>query len=199
MSSGTITYDVFISYPFDLSGQAKVIINKFIDVGLNVFHPSELNTGVNIVEETWQALAESWALVALISPGTMPPSVAVEIGAASAWQKPIYILIEGKGEFHVPVYFSKYQVYRTSEVDVVIDQIVKALSPMDDEIRETLISAYSELGIPTDRLLMQPMMIEKLNDTLWKNIHIRLPSERIMQELLRLRKQRELPRFRKKQ
>ena len=121
------TYDIFLSYPSDLQSQAEVVARKFTDAGLTAFDLSELGPTHNFVEETWQALAESWALVVIIKPDTMPPSVAVEIGAASAWQKPVYILIEAEGEYHLPVYFSKYETFKYSEIDIVVELILKSL------------------------------------------------------------------------
>lgn len=187
------TYDVFLSYPSDLASQAKFIVKKFADAGLIVFDFSEMKPSYNIIEEIWQALAESWAIVALIKPGIMPPSVAVEIGAASAWQKPIYILTEGEGKFNVPLYFSKFEVFKTSEIGKVVQLISKSLSPLSDEERLALVKAYSKLRVPTDKLFMEPGSIERLKD----ESGVKISGERIMQELLRLRKQGKLPKVRR--
>jgi len=193
------TYDVFLSYSLDLQSQAKVIANKFAHAGLAVFNLSEIGPGYNIVEETWQALAESWALVVLVEPGTVPPSVAVEIGAASAWQKPIYILTEGEGEYHVPAYFSKYEVFKSSEIEKVIELISQALKPLSDGDIQALAKAYVGLCIPTDRLLREPSSIERLRNILWKESGLRISGERMMQELIRLRKRGRLPKIQRRQ
>jgi hypothetical protein len=193
------TYDVFLSHALDLAPQAKVLARNFGDAGLTVFDISEVRPGYSIAEETWQALAESWAVVVLIRPGTMPPSVAVEIGAASAWQKPLYILTEGKGEYDVPVYISKYEVFKASEVPKVVQLIAAGLNPLTDQQREALIRGYSTIGLPTDRLLREPASIERLRKILWTESSINIPGERIMQELLRLRKRGKLPRVRRRQ
>ncbi|MHC4396668.1 MAG: hypothetical protein ACYS1A_13535 [Planctomycetota bacterium] len=189
------TYDVFLSYSLDLQGQARVIARKFADAGLAVFDLSEIGPAYDIVEETWQALAESWALVALIKPGTMPPSVAVEIGAASAWQKPVYILTETKGKYHVPIYLSKCEVFKSSEIQKVVKLISKGLKPLSDEEKEVLAKAYAKLGVPTDRLLREPASVERLRNVLWKESSLKISGERIMQELLRLRKRARLPKL----
>jgi len=189
------TYDVFLSYPSDLASQAKVIVKKFADAGLTVFDFSEIKPSYNIIEEMWQALAESWAIVALIKPGIMPPSVAVEIGAASAWQKPIYILTEGEGECHVPLYFSKFEVFKTSETGKVVQLISKSLNPLSDEERLALVKAYSKLRVPTDKLFVEPGSIERLKN----ESGVKISGERIMQELLRLRKQGKLPKVRRRE
>ena len=188
-------YDVFLSYSLDLQREAEVVAKKFTNAGLTAFDLSELGPGHNVVEETWQALAGSWALVVIIKPIAIPPSVAVEIGAASAWQIPVYILIEAKGRYHLPAYFSKYETFKSSEIAKVVDLILKGKKPLSDEDRQALAKAYVDLCIPTDRLLMEPGSIERLKNVLWKDSGLRISGERMMQELIRLRKSGKLPRI----
>jgi hypothetical protein len=193
------TYDVFLSYSPDLRDEAKVIIEKFAEEGLAVFNMFEIEQhSYNLGEEVWQALAESWAVVALIRPGGVPPFVAVELGAASAWQKPVYILTEGEVKYNVPLYFSKYHVFSASEIRKVVELILKGLNPLSDEERAALIKAYSTLRISTDKLLMEPASIERLKNMLWKESRVKISGERMMQELLRLRKRGKLPRVLKR-
>jgi nucleoside 2-deoxyribosyltransferase len=189
------THDVFLSHGLDLVREAKAIAKEFSDAGLTVFDASEIKPGYDIMEETWQALAESWAVVVLIKTGTMPPSVAVEIGAASAWNKPVYVLMEGKGEYHLPLYISQHEVFELSEVGKVVESIRDALRPMSEDQREILKQAYHTLGVPTDRLLQDPNSIDKLRRVLSKDAHTVVSGERIMQELLRLRKAGKLPKL----
>lgn len=192
------TYDIFISHSSDLRSQAEVVIEKFSDGGLCVFRDSDFAKGSNLANEAWQAIAESWAFVALIQSGTVNPSVAVEIGAASAWLKPIYILKLGQGEYDLPSPLTKYQVFHVSEIDHIIADIQRALRPFNDEERRYLLESYQSLGIPTDKLLTQPAKIDYLNNILLEKTGIKHSGERIMQELLRLRKRGKLPRLRKK-
>ncbi|MHC4742012.1 MAG: TIR domain-containing protein, partial [Planctomycetota bacterium] len=60
------TYDVFLSHGSELAREARNIAKKLSDAGLTVFDASEIKPGYNVMEETWQALAESWAIVVLI-------------------------------------------------------------------------------------------------------------------------------------
>jgi hypothetical protein len=199
MSENKKTHDVFLSYSFDLREEAKNIIEKFSKEGLVVFDMSEIKPGENFVKEIWQSLAESWAVVVLIKPGVVSPNVAVEIGAASAWRKPIYVIrTESAGEYHVPLYFSKFEIFKISEIGKVIEMISKDLNPLSDQEREALIKSYKRLSLPTDKLFMEPGSIEKLQNILYDESHVRISGERIMQELLRLRKRGKLPRIRKK-
>jgi len=189
------THDVFLSYPVDLAGQAKVVRKKFADAGLIVFAPSEIEPGYNVGDEIWQALAESWAVVALIKPGIVSTSLGIEIGAASAWQKPIYILTAGTGEHHIPKLISHYRMFKISEIEKLVQMVSKDLNPLNEQEKQALVKAYRSLGIPTDKLLMQPAHIDRLNKMLWRNSRLRLSGERIMQELLRLRKRGKLPKL----
>ena len=192
-------YDVFLSYSLDLQRKAEVVAKKFTDAGLTAFDLSELAPGHNVVEETWQALAESWALVVICRPSNIPPSVAVEIGAASAWQIPVYILIEAEGEHDLPLHLSKYETFKSSEIRKVVDLILKSKKPLSDEDREALAKAYVDMRIPTDRLLMEPGSIERLQNVLWKESGLRISGERMMQELIRLRKRGRLPRIQRRE
>jgi len=192
------TFDVFLSYSHDLMSQNKVIAKKFADNGLIVFDSSEIEPGQNLTAETWKALAESWAMVALIKPGIMPSSVSVEIGAATAWHKPIYIITVGKDKHQLPHYFSNYKIFKISEIEEIIKLILRSLKPLNNDERNALIEAYQQLGLPTDQLLRHPPSIDRLYQILLNKLDIKLSNERIMQELLRLRKGGKLPRVGRK-
>lgn len=192
------TYDVFLSYSSDLRGEAKVVSKKFAEAGVAVFDTLDIGPAYNIAEEMWQALAESWALVVLIKPGNIPPSVAVEIGAASAWQKPIYIVTTAEGEYQLPTYISQYEIVKSSEISNLIELISKGRKPLTDKDRDVLKEAYFKLQIPTDQLLREPRHIRKLQQMLRSEYSLTISNERIMQELLRLRKSGRLLRLRKR-
>jgi hypothetical protein len=170
---------------------------KLSEAGLAVFDISEIGPRYNIVEEMWQALAESWALVVLIKPGTIPPSVAVEIGAAAAWQKPIYIVTIAEGKYQLPASLSQYELVKSSEISKLVESISKGRKPLTDKDRDALKEAYSRVRIPTDQLLREPRYVQKLQHLLKKEYGLTISGERMMQELLRLRKSGRLPRTRK--
>lgn len=191
------THDIFLSYPFDLGAQAEKVAEAFEKAGLAVFAVPEAEPGQDVLQEMWQALAESWAVVALVKPKTMPPAVAVEIGAAAAWHKPIYILIDGEVSGSIPFDISQCSTFPISRIDTVLQLILKSRSPLNEEETEVLVKAYVEIGIPTDQLLMEPASMDRLNRMIWKQSELKLSGERMMQELLRLRKKGKLPRVRR--
>lgn len=160
-----------------------------------VFDVRSIPGGGDVAEEMWQALAESWAVVVVIGPGIMPPSLAVEVGAASAWHKPVYVLTAGAGAYDLPVYIPRYEMSDISRVKQIVESISSTLRPLRDTARQALISGYCELGVPTDSLLRDPALIDRLRDFVKAETGVSLSGERIMQELLRLRKQAKLPRL----
>jgi hypothetical protein len=192
------THDVFLSHSLESAPQAKVVAQRFEDAGLSVFDASEVGMGQKALEEVWQALAESWAVVVLVAPGTMPPSVAVEIGGASAWHKPIYVLTESKDEGQMPLYITKFEVFDISEAGKVVELVQSALRPLTDDVRDALVRSYTTSGVPTDCLLRHPALIERLRDSVKAASGANLSGERIMQELLRLRKRGRLPRLQRR-
>jgi hypothetical protein len=192
------TYDVFLSHSLHLSERAKAVAQKFAEGGLAVFDVSGITGGEKIGEEIWKALAESWAVVVLAESGPMPASVAVEVGAASAWNKPVYILTENKREYSVPLYISRCDVFEISDTDKVVELVAAARKPLSDDVRHVLVDAYSKLAVPTDVLLRDPALIEQLRRSVKTNSGVDLSGERIMQELLRLRKRGRLPRLQRR-
>jgi hypothetical protein len=191
------TYDVFLSYPLDLHGEAKVVAEKFADAGLVIFDVREIGPSYNIEEEMWQALAESWALIVLTKPGAIPSSMSIEIGAAAAWHKPVYIVTTSKGKYQLPAFFSQYEIVNLSEISNLIKSIYKMRQPLTDEDRNALKEAYSKVRIPADQLIREPIYVQKLQQILRNEYKLNISSERMMQELLRLRKSGGLPRTRK--
>jgi hypothetical protein len=192
------TYDVFLSYSLDLRKQARIVAAKLSEAGLAVFDISEIGPRYNLAEEMWQALAESWALIVLIKPGATPPSVAVDIGAAAAWQKPVYIVTTTVGKYQLPKYFSQYEIVHLSGISNLIKSISKGRKPLTDEDRNALKKAYLKLRIPTDQLIREPRYVQKLQQMLRNEYRITISNERMMQELLRLRKSGRLARLRRK-
>src|ERR1041385_8708861 len=90
------TYDVFISHGASDNAVAKEIADGFESAGVATFHAGTADGDEDIGQAIWDALAESRAIIVIISPETPPHAMGlVEIGAAAAWNKPIVIIING--------------------------------------------------------------------------------------------------------
>jgi predicted nucleotide-binding protein len=92
MATATKTYDVFISHSAADKATARQVAKSLEAAGLATFHLDLIQSGENISEEVWEALAESHALIAIVSPDDVTSAnVILEIGAASAWNKPVFL------------------------------------------------------------------------------------------------------------
>jgi len=189
-------YDVFLSYPRSMAPEAETIASACQREGLKVFRVSEAPAGERFVRSLWEAMSESRALVALAESGaSVAPSVAVEIGAASAWNKPVYLVTSAKGAYDVPAYLQRYKVLTMDQVQDLIESVLAAQKPLDEKQVNALLLSYVEVGLPVDQLLLQPALLDKLVELFVKKTEREVSGERLMQELLRRRKGGGLPRL----
>jgi hypothetical protein len=165
---------------------------------LDVFNPAKVESGSSVQDVVWQAMAESAALVVVISPeGVTSSNTAVELGAAMAWHKPIFVVSSGNGNVKLPAYLSGYQLYPVSRIDDVAQSIRQSRHALSEQHVAVLRDVYTKLGIPTDRLLNDPASLDRLAKTFNARSNVKVAGERLAQELLRLRKAGQLPRWNK--
>jgi nucleoside 2-deoxyribosyltransferase len=129
-------YDVFLSHSVRDEGLAAVVKQKLAEAGLSVFAVSGLDfaeggkPGTDFADSVLKALVGSSALVALLTPAHRDsPNLTVEVGAAWAQQKPVYVLVEGDGSASVPPHLRRFQVYPLSELSSAIPAIMNAAKP----------------------------------------------------------------------
>jgi hypothetical protein len=197
VNSKRSTPDVFLSYALADRDSATLLASAFTEAGLSVFDIRAMPKGEQWQNEIWDAIVSSQAFVALFSPGTASNSnILVELGAASAWQKPIYIVWAGTPPARLPGYLQQHQVYPLSRLDDVVRSIRRGVQRLSDEERSVLLDVYRSVRVPTDQLLRQPSAVERLTREFNRRSSKRLSGERLLQELIRLRKRGELPRTR---
>lgn len=191
------TYDVFLSYPLTEAGLADQVVRSLEQAGLDVFWDREIELGENLQDRIWHALAESAALIAIVpSEGPLASNIAVEVGAFKAWCKPIYIIQTTRGHVRLPAYLADCQIYPLSRVDDVVASIKRGLASLTEGECKALADIYGDYGVSADQLVSNPVAIEKFADEFSKRCKKRVTGERLMQELLRLRKSGRLPRIR---
>jgi len=194
---GTI-YDVFLSYPLTEKPVAELIERGLQEAGLDVFNPARVESGSSVQDVLWQALAESAAFVVVISrEGVTSSSTAVELGAAMAWHKPIFVVSSGNGNTRLPAYLSGYPIYPLSRIEDVAQSIQRSMHALSEAEISLLQDAYHKCKIPTDKLLLEPASLDKLARTFNARSKVTYSGERLVQELLRLRKAGLLPRLNK--
>jgi hypothetical protein len=198
MSVHSTIYDVFLSYPLTEKPVAELIERGLQGAGLDVFNPARMETGSSVQDVLWRALAESAAFVVVIPrEGVTSSSTAVELGAAMAWHKPIFVISSGNGNARLPAYLSGYQVYPLSRIEDVAQSIQQSLHTLSEEEVSLLHEVYHKCGIPTDKLLFEPASLDKFARTFNARSKVSQSGERLVQELLRLRKAGLLPRLNK--
>jgi hypothetical protein len=191
------TYDVFISHGPSENKLASAIAEDLKSVGLEAFHAGNLEPDTDIGDAIWQALAESRALIAVVSPGVpMRAMGMIEIGGASGWNKPIYLILNGPSSTKLPPGLDKYPVYPISRLDEVIRSIQSSFEPLNENQRAVVTKIYKDLNIPADQLSGSMAGLQKLTTRFNRITHKQFSEERLLTEILRMRKKGQLPRLR---
>lgn len=192
-------YDVFLSHGTHDTGIAGVVKNALSDADLEVFSVQSVKPENSFTELWRDALAECSAVVLILTRSTLGSSnLAFEVGAAMAWNKPIYVIHDGIADSEIPRYLDDLKLCQISNLPQIVKEIAKSQEPISEEDRETLMNVYEEFGIPTDQLLCKPLDLRELSEQYNKISHSILSGERLIRELIRLRKQGKLPRVLKR-
>lgn len=194
-----VIYDVFLSHGTHDRGIADVVKRALAKEGFNVFAVDELKTNGSAMAGMREALAECSAFVMILTRSTLDSSSgAFEIGAAMAWNKPIFVLYDGLSNKEIPEYLKDFTVLQFTELPQVVRKIANLQQQFSDDDRESLVRVYQNLGVPTDQLLIKPLALRDLSKKYDKVTHSTCAAERLVQELIRLRKQGKLPKIKRK-
>jgi len=190
------TFDVFVSHS-SLDREFAADVAELLKAeGLQPFHDASVPIGQEISKAIWDALAECHAFIVIVSPDSTPDAMGmVELGAATAWNKPIFVLLNGPASSRIPEALETYRVYPRNRLDEVLTQIRRSFEPITDDERDVLKETYRELNMPADRLSQSPMELQQLVETFNVKTKKHLSGTRLLSELLRMRKQAKLPRL----
>ena len=103
MAKGKPTFDVFISHSHRDAAVSADIARVLRSYDLSVFTDTDVDTGQSFEDMIWEAMSESQALVAIIPETDPSASIAFELGAAKAWNKPIYAVASNPATVRLPV------------------------------------------------------------------------------------------------
>ena len=198
MSKSSRICDVFLSSAYSQKEAAEQVAHALRDAELRVFNFQELEKmGQDAASLLWQALAESEALVGIVSPGVQQSAAAaVEIGAAMAWHKPVYLIQTDPDIPDLPSYLEGFHRYPLSRVDDVVTAIRAGRGPLSDEDMSALSKIYARFAVPTDQYLRHPAIVDRLASAFSARRRKNISGERLVQELIRLRKRGDLPKVR---
>ena len=189
-------YDVFVSHAASDSRVASEVASALQAAGLEAFHDGAVKPGTDVSEAIWEALAESRAIIAIISPDVQTHAMGmVEIGAAAAWNKPIFLLINGPSSTRLPPALSAYAAYPVTRLEDVIAAIRSGFEPLSENQRAVLVHVYRKLNTPADELTQSPKVLRDLTRQVNRSTHKQFSGERLLSEILRMRKKGQLPRL----
>ncbi len=198
MATATPTCDVFLSHSSRDREFAADVADRLKAEGLQPFHDASVPVGEEISKAIWDALAECHAFIVIVSPESTPDAMGmVELGAATAWHKPIFVVLNGPASSRLPEALQSYQAFPRNRVDEVLNQIRRNLEPLTDDDREVLSETYRDLNVPADRLSQSPRELQEFVKTFNAKSKKHLSGTRLLSELLRMRKQAKLPRLAK--
>lgn len=192
-------YDVFLSHSPGPGDDAVAMARAaFSAAGLRVFDASQLAGGADAQDQIWSALAVSDAIVVLATPSTVASAwTAVEIGAAQAWHKPIFVVQLTAAAGALPDFMTRFQVVPMSRLDDVVHAIRTQPAALTPHERELLREIYLAEGTPADRLIENPSELARFAKSFDTRSRSRHSAEVLVHELLGMRKRGELPRLKR--
>jgi hypothetical protein len=189
MATDRKTIDVFISHSVNDTALAVELANACRASGLEAVAGKELPPGDDPTETLWEALAESRAVVAVLSPSGLTPWMGIEIGAARAWNKPIFGVVPDFSYASLPPALADVHLYPASGIDDVVEAIKASGRQLSDEDRSFLATAFASLGVSVDQLALEPARLQALSKRFNAHTGKNIAGERLLSELLRMRKQ----------
>lgn len=198
MSTAAPPFDVFVSYSSRDHELAADVAQRLKAEGLQPFFDGGIPTGHDISDAIWDALAECHAFICIV-PGESGPDAMgmVELGAATAWNKPIFLVLNGSATSRLPVALESFRVYPPNRLDEVFTSIKRSLEPVSDDDRRIVAETYSDMGVPVDQLSQSAKELKKFVSRFRSKAGKQISGTRLLSELMRLRKQGKLSRLKK--
>jgi hypothetical protein len=194
MANDNATYDVFIAYDRRDSETAKGVAEVLRSYNLAVFVDTQQQSpGVNLEDAIWQAMAESRALVIVLPEDVGSAWLAFELGAAKAWNKPIYAVSASTTHRNLPAALRDVSIIPPTRTNEIALSVVSSADPLTEAEIKHLGDAYVATGLSLDQLLMQPQQLAKVVKQFNKKSGRKMAGEQVMWHMLRLRKQGKLP------
>lgn len=193
MKSVPKTYDVFISHSAPDAKLATSLADTCRLNGLVPFTDEDVLVGQNVADAIWGALADCKALIVILSRSGTSPSMGVEIGAAQAWNKPIYAVAADPTSLRLPTALAHTRLVVPGAIEEIIREIKQSADDLTDADRDTLQAIYLDTGIPIDRFASNHKHLRRLTQQFGRRSGKRVSGERLLAEMFRMRKRGTLP------
>ena len=186
--------DVFLSYAHQDEGVAATVKRTLSNEGLIVYSAPDVDLGGDILRSIRTRLVESRAVIVILSPGLeLPPSILIELGAAMAWERPIFVLLDGVAPSEVPAFLRKYRLLPMAKLPDVVELVRRSTEPMSKAEMTGLAELYRDAAVPVDKLLTQPDKLDDLTRKFNERFNTSRSGERLAHEILSIRKKGDLP------
>jgi nucleoside 2-deoxyribosyltransferase len=179
--------DIFLSYIAADSEIAAEVEVRLEQEGISVFNPlTDIEPAEDFYERVREELGACEAVVAIVS----IPSAAqrVELGGAWAWKKPVYVITIGHTSGELGGYEKKFETFSLNQLENLASRIKANARPMTDDQRIILADVFQRMETPVDSLPTDPEALAKLERQFEKRAKTRISQERLLRELLVLRK-----------
>ena len=191
MATSKRPIDVFISYSQEDQHLAELVASALTKQDLSVFFDTVAFPPESTWEkQIWNAIAESRAMV-VINPN-IPENgwQGIEVGAASAWSKPMFCVKSADYQREVPTSILRdAPTFNSQQLSELAEAVKDSAQPFTDEETEMLVDSYSKLGMPVETLTTEPLQLEKLKRSFAGKSSRPVSGEQLLSKLLRLRKQ----------
>ncbi|MBI2807007.1 MAG: toll/interleukin-1 receptor domain-containing protein [Planctomycetes bacterium] len=154
--------------------------------GLEPMLDRDLPTGPAASDALRRALAESRALILIVSNPELSSDLLVRIGAAWAVKKPVYGLLTETAMNPIPTVLHGVELYPYERVEDVVNAIKARSEQWSEDDRAYLAKAVADLGRSVDTLLLQSPDLQELEKRFKKHVRKSISTEQLMSELLRL-------------
>jgi TIR domain-containing protein len=187
MAKDISTVDVFMSYSQRDAALADEMAGVLRSLGLNVFPGAGIAKGQNTEDAIWEAMAESKAVLAIVKEEEPSASILFELGAAKAWNKPVYF-VAANPSARLPAGVRGMTIYPPSRIEEIGQEIKRHSHELSEADRAVLVEEYHRIGVPVDQLALQPKYLSRLTKQFKKRAKREIASEELVRTLLLLRK-----------
>jgi hypothetical protein len=125
--------------------------------------------------------------VAIVSPAGLTASTGFELGAAQGWNKPVFAVLTDSSA-RAPAALARAALYPPARIDDIVKAIQAIGEPLSDQDREMLAEIYESMQMSLDKLVLEPWHADKLVQRFKVRAHRSVSGERLLSELLRMRK-----------
>lgn len=175
----------------------KRIARFLAEAGFSVFGvPSQVGLGSPVPDLVRKTIAESRAVIVLLSAASAPnPSLAWEVGLAMGWGKPVLVVLDDSEPVEVPDYLAAFRSVRLSQIEQAVEWLRGIDAPLSKQEVSALERAYAAIGMAIDQLVSRPDKLDALAFEVQRHSKRAIAPERLLQEMLRRRKEGKWPRL----